>query len=89
MHTEEPQDRAEAEEEGTPVVEQARGVLVGAGCATPEFALKELVRASREHGIALEDLAAALVEVASGRAPENTLLRKVVWQEWGDIVPDC
>lgn len=71
------------------VIEQAKGVLVGAGCATPEYALEDLKNASLTHEVGLEELAAALVEVASGGTPENALLRKIVWQEWGDLVPDC
>jgi hypothetical protein len=78
-----------APDETTPLIEQATGVLVGAGCATPEYAMKELQEASRTHAVDLEELASALVEVASGGTPENALLRKVVWQEWGDLVPDC
>lgn len=72
-----------------PTIEQAKGVLVGAGCTSPEEAFGQLQTVSRKHDVKLADLAAALVEVAAGRHLADPLLRKVVWQEWGDLVPNC
>lgn len=70
-----------------PVIEQAKGILVLARCATPDQAYAELRHTSQQHNVKLNALAAALVMVASGRPPADPLLRKVIWQEWGDIVP--
>jgi two-component system, response regulator / RNA-binding antiterminator len=70
-----------------PVIEQAKGILVLARCLTPQQAHAQLQRTSRMHDVDLSALAAALVLVAGGRSPGDPLLRKVVWQEWGDVVP--
>ncbi len=72
-----------------PVMEQAKGVLVGARCATPEEAFAELRDVSQAHDVNVNELAAALVEVAAGRTPEDPMLRKIVWQEWSDALPTC
>ena len=57
-----------------PLVEQAKGVLVGVGCATPEEALAELRRASADWDVPLTDLAEAVVEVAAGGHPADPAL---------------
>ncbi len=72
-----------------PVIEQAKCVLVGARCATPEEAFEELRLVSQRHDVKVNDLAAALVEASSGRKPEDPLLRKVIWQEWSEVIPNC
>lgn len=72
-----------------PVIEQAKGALATARCATPEQAYEELRFVSQNHNVRLNALAAAVVEVASGRTPDDPLLRKVVWQEWADVLPTC
>jgi hypothetical protein len=72
-----------------PVIEQAKGIIVGVGCATPEEAHAELRNVSQQHDIQLNDLAAALVDTAAGRDLDNPLLRKVIWQEWGQVLPNC
>ena len=72
-----------------PVIEQAKGIIVGVGCATPEEAHAELRHVSQQHDIKLNALAGALVDIAAGRDPDNPLLRKVVWQEWGNVLPNC
>lgn len=72
-----------------PVIEQAKGIIVGVGCATPEEAHEELRGVANRHDITLNALAGALVDIAAGRDPDNPLLRKVVWQEWGKVLPNC
>jgi AmiR/NasT family two-component response regulator len=72
-----------------PVIEQAKGILVGVRCATPEQAYEELRHVSQAHNVKLNALAAALVESSSGRRPDDPLLRKIIWQEWADLLPDC
>lgn len=72
-----------------PVIEQAKGVLSLARCSTPEQAYAELRFVSQQHNIKVSRLAAALVEATSGRKPDDPLLRKVLWQEWNDLLEDC
>lgn len=72
-----------------PMIEQAKGILVGARCASPEEAYEELRNVSQAHDVKLHLLAAALVEASSGTRPEDPLLRKIIWQEWADLVPNC
>ena len=59
-----------------------------ARAATPEQAYAELRFVSQQHNVKVNRLAAAVVEAASGRRPDDPLLRKVLWQEWGDVFPD-
>jgi len=72
-----------------PVIEQAKGALAIVRCATPEQAYEELRFVSQNHNVRLNALAAAVVEVASGRTPDDPQLRKVVWREWADVLPNC
>ncbi len=72
-----------------PVIEQAKGILTGVRCATPDQAYAELRHVSQEHNVKLNALAAALVEVAAGKEHDDPLLRKIIWQEWGDVLPTC
>jgi AmiR/NasT family two-component response regulator len=74
--------------ETRPVIEQAKGVLAGVRCATPEQAFEELRYVSQTHNVKLNDLAAAVVEAAAGRTPQDPLLRTVVWREWAHIIPN-
>ena len=87
MHADEFEEQLDAALVTRPVIEQAKGVLVLARQATPDQAFAELRHASQHHNVKLNALAAALVEVASGRTPPDPLLRKIVWQQWGDVVP--
>ncbi len=89
MHADEFEEHLHSALVARPVIEQAKGVLVGTRCATPEDAHEELRTVAQAHAIKLNDLAAALVEAASGRTPDDPLLRKVIWQEWRDVLPDC
>ena len=72
-----------------PAIEQAKGILVGALCDTPDRAQQELRRVAGEHGVDLNALAAALVDTAAGGTPDDPLLRKIIWQEWSEVLPDC
>lgn len=87
MHADEFEEQLDAALVTRPVIEQAKGVLVLARQATPDQAFAELRDASQQHNVKLNALATALVEVAGGRSPADPLLRKVVWQQWGDVVP--
>ncbi len=68
-----------------PVIEQAKGVLTGTRCATPEQAFAELRYVSQNHNVKLHELATALVDIASGRDTDNPVLRKVIQHEWGNL----
>ena len=70
-----------------PAIEQAKGVLVALRSATPDKAFAELHRACRTHNVEVGELAGALVETAAGRRPGNPELRKVIWHEWGTLLP--
>jgi hypothetical protein len=90
--TSEPEDLAgflDAALVDRPALEQAKGVLVSALCVAPEDAHAELRRIAQRHEVRLTDLAGALVEAAAGGRPGDPLLRKVLWQEWGERFPAC
>jgi AmiR/NasT family two-component response regulator len=70
-----------------PVIEQAKGLLVLARSATPEQAFAEIKFVSQQHNVKLNALARAMVATAAGLKPDDPLLRKVIWQEWGDLLP--
>ena len=89
MQTDDFEDHLSSAMVTRPVLEQAKGVLVSARCSTPEEAHEEIRRVALVHDVRVKDLAAALVEVASGEQPDNPLLRKVVWQEWSDVLRGC
>jgi len=72
-----------------PALEQAKGVLVSALCVSPAQAQAQLLRVTARHDVRLSELAGALVEAAAGGRPDDPLLRKVLWQEWGDRFPTC
>jgi len=72
-----------------PVIEQAKGVLVGARGMSPEQAFAELRHVSMQHNVKLNELAEALVAAAGGHAEVHPSLRKVIWQEWAGTVPNC
>jgi hypothetical protein len=89
MHSDDFEDHLAVTLVTRPLVEQAKGVLAMARCATPAQAFEELRRASRFHEVELPELASAVVTAASGGTPEDPQLRKVIWHEWDDVLPDC
>ena len=70
-----------------PVIEQAKGMLALVRSVTPDQAFIELRHVARTHNVILRELAGALVDAASGRASDDAQLRKVVWHEWGSVLP--
>lgn len=77
-----------------PTLEQAKGILAGLRCLTPDEAFDEMRAAADRHGVGLQELAAALVrevsgEEDSGEAVEDPLLKKVIWQEWREVLSNC
>lgn len=89
MHADEFEEQLSEALVTRPVIEQAKGILASARCATPEQAFEELRFVSQTHNVKVNALASALVETASGRTPDDPLLRKVIWQEWADVLPGC
>ena len=89
MHSDDFQDELTSTLVTRPLIEQAKGVLVMARCATPEQALDELRAVSHAHDVRLRELACALVSTASGRTPRDPELRKVVWHAWGRMLQNC
>jgi hypothetical protein len=72
-----------------PVIDQAKGILIGVHCETPEAAFAELKYVSEESCVKVAELAAALVDMAAGRDIEDQRLAEVVRKEWGDRLPGC
>lgn len=72
-----------------PVIEQAKGVLAGFRCATPEQAFTELVRVSQTYNVKLSMLAEALVTVVGGHREADPGLVEIIDQEWGGLLPRC
>jgi hypothetical protein len=68
------------------VVEQAHGVLVLALRTSPDTACDKLRCASRRHEMSPEAIASAIVSAASGAEVRDPLLRKILWEEWGDLL---
>lgn len=89
MHSHDFHDHLETSLVARPLVEQAKGVLTGARCASPEEAFEELRHVALVHQVELHALASALVDVAAGRDVDDPLLRKIVWQEWSELLPNC
>ncbi len=87
--TEKFQGQLEAALVTRPLIEQAKGVLIGTRCETPEQAFAELQHASQNHNVKLNLLAAALVDLACGRSVEDPGLARIVQDEWGQALAQC
>ncbi len=72
-----------------PIIDQAKGVLVGVQCESPEAAFAELKYVSERHNLKLSKVAAALVEYAAGHDVEDPELAALVHQQWGNRVTRC
>lgn len=74
-----------------PVIEQAKGVIVGATHCTADEAFTQLVAASQNHNVKLSALAGAVVALASGERagdPRSRAADAVVRACWGDLSTD-
>ena len=89
MESQQFEEQLAAAMETRPVIEQAKGAIAAVRCATPDQAYAELRHVSQRHNVKLNALAAAVVEVAAGREAGDAELERVVWQEWGDVLPRC
>jgi AmiR/NasT family two-component response regulator len=89
MHADEFEEQLNEALVTRPVIEQAKGALASARCESPEQAFEEIRFVSQTHNVKVNALAGAIVETVSGRTPADPLLRKVIWQEWGDVLPEC
>ena len=72
-----------------PIIDLAKGVLVGTQCESPEAAFAELKYVSEQNGLKLSKLAEALVEFAAGREVDDPALADLVRREWGDRIAQC
>lgn len=68
------------------VVERAIGVLVLALREAPEVVAGALEGTAWRHEVSLHDLAEAVLTAAQGRRVPAPLLRKILWEEWGDLL---
>jgi hypothetical protein len=75
--------------QGRRVLDTAEGVLVGLrGCDT-HAAFRELVCAAQTHGVPVFSMAAALVELATGRADSADIsapVQAAALAEWGRLL---
>jgi ANTAR domain len=69
-----------------PVIEQAKGVLIGLRGDTPEQAFAELRHASQTHNVKLHVLASALVDAVGGRRVTDLALEHALLNEWGNLL---
>ena len=69
-----------------PVIEQAKGVLIGLYRLTPDQAFAALVRVSQNHNVKVRSLAAALVHTAGGQPVEDRAATRALMSEWGGLL---
>ena len=69
-----------------PVIEQAKGVLIGLRGTTPEQAFAELRHASQTYNVKLHALASALVDAVGGRRVTDVPLEHALLKEWGNLL---
>lgn len=81
----EPDERAAMTAEAV-TWERAIGVLVLALQQPPEAVAYALNASAGRHGLPLHVLADAIVTQAQGRRVQEPLLRRVLWEEWGDLL---
>ncbi|MGZ4495009.1 MAG: ANTAR domain-containing protein [Nocardioides sp.] len=89
MQSDDFEDQLDSTLVARPLIEQAKGVIVGVDCATPDEALDQLRQVSVAWDVPLSDLAEALVAVAGGRHPEDPALEELVRRQWRDVLPTC
>ena len=81
--------RLRAAMKSRPIIDLAKGVLVGLRCESPEAAFAELKYVSDLHQVKISKVAEALVELAAGRDFEDRELAELVRREWGNRIPQC
>jgi AmiR/NasT family two-component response regulator len=72
-----------------PIIDLAKGVLVGTQCESPEAAFAELKHVSEQNRLKLSKVAEALVEFAAGREVADPALAELVRREWGGRIAQC
>jgi AmiR/NasT family two-component response regulator len=72
-----------------PIIDQAKGVLVGARCESPDAAFAELKYVAEQNGFKVSAVAAALVDFAAGRDVPDPRLADVINKEWGKRLSHC
>lgn len=69
-----------------PVIEQAKGVLIGLRGSTPDQAFAELRHVSQTHNLKLNALASALVDAAAGLPALDVAVQEALLSEWGRLL---
>lgn len=69
-----------------PVIEQAKGVLIGLRGATPDQAFAELRHTSQTHNVKVSALAAALVGAAAGVPTSDARIQQALLSAWGRLL---
>jgi AmiR/NasT family two-component response regulator len=81
--------RLAAAQKTRPAIDQAKGVLVGTRCESPEAAFAELKYVSESNHFKVVTVAAALVDFAAGREVDDPALAEVIRREWGQSLSKC
>jgi len=73
-----------------PVIEQAKGILMGHRTESPDAAFAELVAASQQHNVKLVTLASALVHLAAGNGHlVDDDVREAIASQWRELAGDA
>ena len=83
------EQRLAAAQKTRPTIDQAKGILIGVRCETPDAAFAELKYVSEAHCLKVIAVASALVDMAAGRDVEDPTLAAVIRKEWGDSLLRC
>ncbi|MGN6130763.1 MAG: ANTAR domain-containing protein [Nocardioidaceae bacterium] len=81
--------RLRAAMKSRPIIDQAKGVLIGTQCESPEAAFAELKYVSEQHNLKVATVAEAVVEFAAGREVPDPTLADLVRREWGSRLARC
>lgn len=81
--------RLQAALKSRPIIDLAKGVLVGTQCETPEAAFAELKHVSEQNNLKVAQVAKAVVEYAAGREVPDPTLADLVRREWGNRLARC
>ena len=69
-----------------PIIEQAKGVLIGLRGSTADQAFAELRHVSQTHNMKLNALASALVNAAAGVPADDPHVQETLLSEWGRLL---
>lgn len=81
--------RLQAAARTRPIIDLAKGVLVGTQCESPEAAFAELKHVSEQNQLKVSKVAEALVDFAAGREVPDRALADLVRRQWGNRIAQC